>query len=327
MTPEHYAALYLQWAAALHRVDPSLKLGGPAFTGQNEDIRAWPDGRGETSWLGRFIRYLKAHGRLGDFAFLSFEHYPYDPCKVTWSDLYDEPTLISHIMQVFRDDGVPKDVPMFVTEVNIAWQSGQSFVDSFGALWLADYVGAFLAAGGNETYYFHYLPHPLTKECDGTWGGFTMFKSDARRRIEQPTSQYFATRLLTREWVEPGDRMHAVFAATSDIVDRAGRKVVTAYTVRRPDDRWAMLLVNKDPSTARSVRIVFTDGDGDHFFQGPVERVTFGPRQYRWHPNGPDGHADPDGPPSESKEAGGKGAMYQLSPASITVLRGKVQSK
>jgi len=27
--PEDYAALYLQWATAIHKVDPTLKLGGP----------------------------------------------------------------------------------------------------------------------------------------------------------------------------------------------------------------------------------------------------------------------------------------------------------
>src|ERR1700747_2930640 len=31
--PEDYATLYLQWATALHKVDPNLKLGGPVFEG------------------------------------------------------------------------------------------------------------------------------------------------------------------------------------------------------------------------------------------------------------------------------------------------------
>jgi len=33
--PEDYATLYLQWATALHHVDPNLKLGGPVFEGES----------------------------------------------------------------------------------------------------------------------------------------------------------------------------------------------------------------------------------------------------------------------------------------------------
>ena len=48
--PEDYATLYLQWATALHQVDPNLKLGGPVFEGVSEDIKFWPNDKGETSW-------------------------------------------------------------------------------------------------------------------------------------------------------------------------------------------------------------------------------------------------------------------------------------
>src|SRR3954465_1737473 len=58
--PEDYATLYIQWATALHRVDPKLKLGGPVFEGVNEDIPAWRDKSGDTSWFRRFLAYLKA---------------------------------------------------------------------------------------------------------------------------------------------------------------------------------------------------------------------------------------------------------------------------
>ena len=77
MGPEDYAALYLQWATALHQVDPTLQLGGPVFEGVSEDIKFWPDAHGETSWFKRFLSYLKAHGRLSDLSFMSYEHYPY----------------------------------------------------------------------------------------------------------------------------------------------------------------------------------------------------------------------------------------------------------
>ena len=63
----------------MHKVDPSLKLGGPIFTGENKDIEVWADSKGRTSFTARFIEYLKAHDRLSDLAFFSFEHYPFEP--------------------------------------------------------------------------------------------------------------------------------------------------------------------------------------------------------------------------------------------------------
>ena len=87
MLPEDYAALYLQWATAIHRVDPALKLGGPSFQGVNKDIEVWPDANGKVSWTGRFLDYLRQHGRMKDLAFFSFEHYPYEPCRIPWGML------------------------------------------------------------------------------------------------------------------------------------------------------------------------------------------------------------------------------------------------
>src|SRR5438874_11399858 len=59
--PEDYGALFVQWATAIHKIDPKLKLGGPIFEGVNEDIQIWPDAQGRSSWMGRFIDYLRTH--------------------------------------------------------------------------------------------------------------------------------------------------------------------------------------------------------------------------------------------------------------------------
>ena len=191
MLPEDYGALYLQWATALHRVDREYKLGGPAFQGVTEDIKAWPDARGKTSWFGRFLEYLKMHGRLADLAFMSFEHYPYDGCDTPWENLYQEPGLITHIMQVWRDDGLPSNVPMFDTETNA--HGGEASVDIFGALWLADSFAGFLTAGGKSTHYYHALPYsPPHPACPNSWGAYHMFMVDGDYRIRQRTSQFFA---------------------------------------------------------------------------------------------------------------------------------------
>src|SRR5207302_5675149 len=73
MLPEDYGALYLQFAAAIHRLVPEAKLGGPPFEGTFDDVEVWPDANGKVSWIGRFVDYLKAHGRLNEFTFFSFE--------------------------------------------------------------------------------------------------------------------------------------------------------------------------------------------------------------------------------------------------------------
>jgi len=327
MLPEDYGALYLQWATALHRVDPKLKLGGPIFEGVNEDIQVWPDAQGRTSWMGRFFDYLKAHGRLGDLAFVSFEHYPFEPCKMQWSDLYNEPTLVSHILQVWRDDGLPPGVPMFITEVNVSWNTDQSFVDTFGGLWWADFTGAFLEAGGNALYYFHYLPLGLSRGCGGSSPGtFGMFTVDSDYQVQQYTSQFFASQLINLEWVQPGAGQHQVFPVKSDIRDGAGHVLVTAYAVLRPDGQWSLMVVNKDQENSQRVDIVFHDAkEGKNsFFTGPVNIVTFGSEQYQWHSDVKGGTAEPDGPVARSAFTADATVVYSLPKASVTVIRGKV---
>jgi hypothetical protein len=325
MLPEDYGALYLQFASAIHRVDPKLKLGGPAFQGVNSDVEVWPDAEGRVSWLGRFIDYLKAHGRLNGLTFFSFEHYPYDPCQTSWNDLYNEPELITHILQVWRDDGLPPEVPMFATEVNLSWQTGETFVDIMGGLWFADYTGAFLTGGGNASYFFHYMPSQLRAGCNDSWGSFGLFNVDADFQVKGYFAQYFASQLLTQEWVQPVDAEHRVFRASSDVRDASGNVLVTAYALERPDGQWSLLLINKDRENAHPVRIAFHDSDtqSDRFLSGPVDLITFGVAQYQWRASGAKGYADPDGPPVRAKITGDAETKYALPKASITVIRGK----
>jgi hypothetical protein len=324
--PEDYAALYLQFAAALHRLDPRLKLGGPIFTGQNEDIQTWPDARGNTSWTGRFIDYLRAHNGLGELAFFSFEHYPIDPGKIAWSSLYDEAHLVTHIMRVWREDGVPKEVPLFITESNISPQYSEAYMDLWGGLWLADYIGAFLTGGGNAVYYFHYLPEAFGPGHNGSPGTFNFFSADQDLKIGQPLSQYFASQLINLEWLEPGNGQHRLFAATADVVDGADHALVTAYPVLRPDGAWALLVVNKDQENAHQVSIRFEDAARRRAggFAGPVTSIVFGKAEYQWHPDLHGGTADPDGPPATTTVRADSGTVFKLPAASITVLRGKV---
>jgi hypothetical protein len=346
MLPEDYAALYLQWATAIHRVDPKLKLGGPSFQGVNKDIEVWPDENGKVSWTARFVEYLKQHGRMNDLAFFSFEHYPLDPCRIPWGSLYDEPELVSHIMDVWHEDGVPADMPMFITEGNLSSGASETFQDIFSGIWLADYIGSFLNAGGNGVYFFHYLPLQMEPGCNNSPGTFGMFTIDANYQIQQPLAQFFVAQLINLEWVQPGDGEHQVFSASSDVKDGADHELVTAYAVKRPDGEFAVMAVNRDQENAHRVRIVFEEkNDQQSVFAGAVETSTFGSGQYRWHPPqtrfmahaeesgkptivvNSKGWADPDGPIVHGNLNATKDTFYDLPAASVVVIRGSVGGK
>jgi len=325
MLPEDYGALYLQFASALHRVDAGFKLGGPSFQGVTADIKAWPDSQGRTSWFGRFLDYLKAHSRLSDLSFMSFEHYPYDGCETPWENIYQEPNLITHIMQVWRDDGLPPGIPLLDTETNA--HGGEAAVDIFGALWLADSFAGFLTAGGQSTHYYHALsyspPHPI---CPNSWGTYHMFMVDDHYQIVRPTSQYFAAQLLTQQWAQPRDAEHLLFRATADVQDSQKHVLVTAYALHRPDRQWSLMLINKDHDHPQQVRVLFRDAEQgkDSSFAGKITRITFGKEQYQWHPDRKKGYADPDLPPATGALEAKPDTEYVLPPASITILRGTI---
>lgn len=325
-SPEDDAALYLQWATAIHRVDPKLKLGGPVFEGVNEDIRVWPDAQGRTSWLGRFVDYFKEHGRLSDLSFVSFEHYPFPPCTINWSDLYRESDLVRHILEVWRNDGVPPDVPLMITESNLSWALTEPMADLFGGLWLADNAGSFLANGGAAFYHSPIQPEPLRSGCGG-FSTFGNFVADDKLEVSQHTAQYFAGQMINLEWVKHGAGIHQIFPAESDITDDAQHTLVTVYAVKRPDGDWSLMLVNKDPSNYHNVKIDFANSASNHVqhFAGRIAQATFGAAQYEWHPDGTKSRADPDGPPATSTSEIKPGDSFLLPRASITVLRGKIE--
>ncbi|HET9129420.1 MAG TPA: glycosyl hydrolase family 5, partial [Terriglobia bacterium] len=345
------AALYIQFARAIHKLVPQARLGGPPFEGTSGDVDSWADANGRVSFLGRFVDYLKAHDDLQDFTFFSFEHYP---CMGTgkcrdWTSLYYEPEWVDHVVQAWKDNGLPPNIPFFMTEGNDLGEGSPGTVKS--GLWLADYVGAMMTAGAGGTYYFHYIAQP------GRGGRGFLSVDEENHPTYSP--QYLATQVITQDWVQPVDKIHKLYRATSDVKDDSGNILVTAYPVERPDGNWSVMLINKDENNDHDIKVSFTDGatKESRYFTGTVDRVVFGPNEYQWHPDqtpvttsiasasissdapqedgegagrgrgrgGFDGHADPDGPASKSTlTAAGQDTVFVLPKASIIVLRGKI---
>jgi hypothetical protein len=328
--PEDYGALYLQWARALHTVEPDLKLGGPVFQGAKSDVQVWPDSTGNTSWLNRFLLYLESHGESSLLSFMSFEHYPFDPCDPSiWQDLLDEPAVVRKILQAWAADGLPANLPKFITEYQFSADTASVFQDITGALWLADFNGSFLTAGGSGMFLYQYEPEPLVSTSANctSYGAYGMFSADANNHIRANTSEFFAAQMITQQWSQPVDALHLVYPATSAVTNGSGKLLMTAYAVQRPDGKWALMLVNKDQFHSHDITVTFHDSAArrDHYFKGQVTMVTFGSTQYKWHPNGPNGYPLPDGPALTTLKPGGSGTVYTIPAASVTVLRGTVQ--
>lgn len=321
--PEDYATLYIQFADAMLKVDPTLKLGGPVFQGINQDVSVWPDARGNKSWFGRFYEYLKSHNRHEDLKFASFEIYPYEACTMKWEDLYRNRELTSKTLQAFWDDGLPKSVPLMNTESNLSGSLSVWMSDIFSALWLADNIGAFFAEGGALYIHSPIEPSGMEHGCRGfaIWGNAVW---DHNAKITGYTAFYHAGRMINNEWVTHRTGMHHLYSVEVSVEDSAGNDLVTSYAVRRPDGQWALLLINKDRENPHPIRVAFENNGKSGNFSGAVRMITFGSEQYVWHGEDKTAHADPNLPPvTLSIDATGQ-TVFTLPKASVTVLRGEV---
>jgi hypothetical protein len=316
VSPEDDAALYVQWARAIHGVDPSLKLGGPVFQGANSDIPYWPDARGNVSWFNRFLNALRSHHALNRLSFMSFEHYPFNGCQhgaTLLHDLQIEPGIVSTVVRAWRSDGLPPGVPMYVSEANFSWVNySQVPMQIQGALWLAEYMGGFLEHGISGVVYYQDEPVPLSrnKRCTSDWGNLTMFVATKNARIRARDAQFFGAQMIDREWLDPKNGMQRLYRVKSS------NPLVNAYAARRSDGIWSLMIVNAHADPV-AVHLLFSNGLR---VPGAAQRATFGRAQYVWHDRGAASLPNPDGPIRVDTARAASG-IYTIPAQSITVLR------
>jgi len=329
ISPEDYAALYMQFADSLHAVDSTLKLGGPGFQTNVFNYVTWPDAQGNNSWYNRFLKALQVHGRTSDLRFFSFEWYPFDNiCDPTAPQLAAAPAMLSGLLGRLQHSGLSPEIPWVISEYGYSSSAGAAEVDMAGAILNTEIVAQFLTLGGEAAYLYGYEPVELMNETRNciSWGNLTLFQSDEHNRILRPLAAYYGARLLTQEWVEPGDGLHTLFVADSALKNAAGHPLITSYAVRRPDKTWSILLLNKDPKLAHTIQIAF-QGRNSRLaasLVGPVTEIQYSSRQYVWHAKRKGGYAQPNLPPAQTVHpAEAAKRAFTLPPYSITVLRAK----
>jgi len=327
-TPEDFGALYIQFADAIHQVDPTLQLGGPSF----QEILpsrnpAYPIDN--ATWMRRFLAYLKARNRLADFAFFSFEWYPFDDvCAPTAPQLARAQRMLIEAMASLAHRGtVPRNIPWIISEYGYSAFAGRAELSIEGALMHADIVGEFLTLGGDQAFLYGYAPDVVIEERDCSAGNNMLFSMDDEGRIEHRFATYFGARMLTQQWVKPGDEPHEIYAASSGVKDQSGNVLLTAYALYRPDALWSVLLINKDPRESLDLNLVFRNDVGRVFgMTPPIDVYRYSEEQYVL--GGPAKDPYPiraQEPSHQTINSAGAGDLHiVLPPYSMTIVRGNV---
>jgi hypothetical protein len=208
-----------------------------------------------------------------------------------------------------------------MTEYGYSVFAGRPEVDIAGALFTADTVGTFLTLNGTTAYLYGYEPNFLIDELKCSWGNLMMFQLTPNKNELGRLSMYYASQILTEEWMGPANDLARVFPVA--VENTAGH--VTAYAVRRKDNLWALLAINKDPARTARLRVRFDSSKKDpssRRFTGKIEIVQFSAGQYQWHDAGPNGYPSRSAPPVKFVTEAAD--TYELPPYSLSVLRGKI---
>jgi F5/8 type C domain len=320
VTPEDYASLYLRWSRALRGIAPHAALGGPSFQSpESQVMMAWPEDSAGAPWMTRFLSALRRRGRLADFGFLSFEWYPFDDvCAPTAPQLASAPGRLSDAIRRLHEQGVPDTLPLIIAEYGYSAFASRAEVDVEGALYDADLVGHFLSLGGAAAFLYGYEPTYLYHEARcNAWGNNALFLATNRRAIRNPVAAFHAIHLITHEWLELGPVQHEMYAA-SPISAGAPDSLLSAYALKRPDGKWSVLLVNRDASRARRVRVRFAGDPSASVMAGLHEEWLFSRAQYRWIAGGENGHPGLDRSPRHRKT---RSDSILLPPYSLAVVR------
>ncbi|MGH7523355.1 MAG: discoidin domain-containing protein [Gemmatimonadales bacterium] len=329
ITPEDYAALYLQFAAALHQVDPGARLGGPSWQDLLDDpLELWPT-RGapgnRPTPIGRFLDYLDAHRRTADYRFFSFEWYPFDDvCADPADNLAAAPGMLTAALDRVRSAGLPESIPRIMTEYGYSAHLSLAEVTLPAALFDADVVARFFAEGGARSYYFGYEPGALAHEraCPH-WGNLIMFLADSAGQATYRMPRYWSAWLLTHAWADSAGGSHTLHGVELQRgAARVDDSLLTLAAMRRPDHRWSLLAINRDPRSARTIAVRVRDRSSaeDHSLGGPIDLWQYSAAQYQFHEDADHGRPVRDLPPAH--EIRQTLESVTLPPYSITVVTG-----
>jgi hypothetical protein len=324
-TPEDFGALYIQWARAIHSVDPSLKIGGPSFQEIQPGDEPPAERLGNSAWLERFLRYLRSHGRAKDFSFFSFEWYPFDDvCQPVAPQLARATNMLTAALEEMQRRGLSRRIPWIISEYGFSAFGARAEISIEGALLNADLVARFLTMGGDQAFLYGYTPSEVLHDNPCSAGQNMLFSMDEGGNITHRFATYFGAQLLTQEWTMPAGSWHEIYPAVANVRNAKGEQLVTAYAVYRPDGLWSLLLINKDPDRDYNLRVIFRNGANKvtSGFSGQVDLYQFSGAQYELNNVTNDPFPIKAEPPQHTVSEGSEIGSFAIPAYSVTVIRG-----
>lgn len=307
VSPRDFGALYAQAARAMRKVlTPTSVLGGPSFVTVDVEKKDDTYRFDHRWWIHDFCQELARQGQRQNYQFLSFEWYPFDEVGEKESEqLPRSYGMLQRAMDRLR----PLGLPLVVGEANYSVFPCQQEVDLSGALLNAEMVAEFLSQGGNAYYFYSYEPNKLEESYENSWGNQMMLLQ--RKGASIPLATYHALRLLTREWMSPQGGMHQVYPVKIHL-PAAEQIFFSLFALKRPDQSWALLVINKEATRPLTLSLASTP------LTGSCRLSTYSTREYAWQPGEEEGHPLRNLPPTVSTIMADK--PVTLPPWSISVI-------
>ncbi|GII80954.1 alpha-L-arabinofuranosidase [Sphaerisporangium rufum] len=246
-TPAGYAREVVAFADAMKAVDPTIKIGAVLTTPAN-----WPDGiiaAGDSATWNQTV--LSIAGPKIDFGIVHWYPSGADTAATLRTPAVLGDTMYELRRQITRYAGANADrIGIAMTEIN----SDRGRNTQPGAIFAADAYSTLLAEGvfNVDWWDVHNGPDKITTEAGQTdYNDFGLLSSGGcvgdvcEPPYNTPFPVYHAI-AMTSDFARPGDRF--VRAGSDDAL-------VTAHAVRRGDGDVAVMLLNKDPDSERTVTI------------------------------------------------------------------------
>jgi len=308
--PGDFGVLYGQAAQAIQKSVPNAVTGGPSFVTADAAANDNTYRFDHRWWIRDFRRQLAHRGQSKELKFLSFEWYPFD--DVLALEAKQLPKAYGMMQRAMARLG-REHLPLVIGEYNYSVFPCRPEVDLSGALLNAETAAQFLCGGGDSAYFYGYEPNKLEQTC-GSWGNHMMLlRGQGDRLIPVATFQVF--RMLTHEWLDLRGGFHTAYRVRIRTkLPPETRDLLSVFSVKRPDGKWSLLLINKD--SVHGMRVSIKLGS----LSARSRRLTtYSGKEYQWAANQQNGHPARRLPPSILDVSGNR--PVTLPPWSISVLR------